>query len=453
MRIVIAGASEEGLHLAGLLSERRYDVVLIDRDPVALAKAEESLDVATLQGDATHRSVLAASQVGNARGFVALTDSDSDNMLSAALAKTLGVEVVVARVDAPAFYSSPGAVEAGVIGVDVVVCATWLATSSLVNLLLGVSVPYSRSFAFNAVRVALFEIAPGAPLDGKPLTAAEVGHDARAVAVVRDGFLRPPTYVARLDAGDRVLIAGRGLHVLDAWHRIMSLPASRRALIVGGGDVGAQLAATLGPRISRVEVIEKDAAQAEALAASVAGVAVLAGDARSAAFLQDQQIGAVEYLLAVTGDDEVNLLVSLLGLKLGVSNTFTLLHRPGYAELYAELGIAGSIGTYDLVARAISDAIAPHGLIRVEKLPGTGYLVVELRLPREIGASERPLTLKELPLPHDVLPLAAARGPLALALAPELSFRGGETLVLACPRGDEKELETLLTQFVRRRAR
>lgn len=452
MRIVIAGATEEGIHLAGSLSERKHEVVLIDRDRAALARAEEELDVMVLVGDPTHRSVLVEAMARDAHGFVALTNSDPENMLGAALARSLGARVAVARMDTPGFYQTTEAIETDVLGVDVTLCATRLATTGLVSLLMDAHSPYVRNFALDSVRVALLPI-EGSPYLDKPLDALPATGQGRIVAVVRDGFVRPPTYVARLDAVDQLLVAGPRSDVLDLWTKVHRQHSHQRAVVVGGGDVGMQLASALGPHLERVEIIEKDRHQAEQVAGTQPSARVVAGDARSAAFLQDQQIGSVEYLLAVTGDDEVNLLVSLLGRKMGAGHTFTLLHRPGYAELYAELGVEGTIGTYDLVTRTISDALVPRGRVRVELLPGTGFSVVEWRLsskPVKL-ADGQTVALGDLALPQGVMLLAVARGPRALAAAKGLELRGDENLVLACPTRQVQELEHALAKLEGRR--
>jgi trk system potassium uptake protein TrkA len=448
MRIVIAGATEEGIFLAKVLSEGSHEVVLIDRDPSALAKAEEQLDVMTLIGNPIHRSVLLAGQVAGARGFVALTGSDPVNMLSAGLAASLGAEVAVARVDSPEFYQTQAAIEAGVLGVEVVLCATRLAATRLISSLMDVHMPYVGTFAADSIRVALMRM-EGSPYLDKPFDSLPISGGVKAAAVIRDGFLRPTSYVARLEREDQVLIAGPCHEVLDVWLKVQRHHSRRRAMVVGAGDVGFQLASVLSTRLERVEVIEIDRARAETVAEADEKVTVLSGDARSTAFLLEQQIGSVEHLIVVTGDDEVNLLVSLLGHKLGVAHTFTLLHRPGYAELYAELGVEGTVGIYELITRATSETIVPHGLVRAVSLPETGYSIVEWRRARVplLAPDGSPITLKSLVLPQGVLLLAAAIGPTPLSTRKEVPLRGGETLILACPTHEVSKLQASMTRM------
>lgn len=449
MRVVVAGASEEGVHLAGLLSAQGHEVAIIDRDGSAIAAAEETLDVMTVVGDAVRRSVLETAGTAGCRGFVALTSSDSDNMLAAALARSLGARVAVARVDAPEFYVGDAAIESGLLGVDVTLCTTRLATSALVSLLMAATLPYVRSFASDSVRVALLSLR-GTPLAGKAAAAIDVGNGIRVAAVLRDGFLRRPVDLGALEAEDQLLVAGRTSGVLEMWSRLGGQGGRRRAVVIGGGDVGSQLASRLGRHLPRVEVVEKDRARAERIAAAYDRVTVLQGDARSAAFLRDQSVGDAGYLLAVTGDDEVNLLVSLLGHRLGAANTFTLLHRPGYAELYAELGVRGSIGTYDLVVDAALDAIAGRGLVRKDGLTGTGYAVVEWRMPPSLkGAAPR---LSELGLPDGAILLAVSRAGAIAGLAPTLALEGGDTLLVAAPVQGVGSLDRALGRFDRGRA-
>lgn len=444
MRIAIIGAGDVGVYLASRFSERGDDVVLIERDPSVLASAEETLDVMTLVGDATYRSVLSKAEVERASAVVAVTNSGPINMLAAALGKTLGARVAVARVDSPGFYVSPAGVESGILGVDYVLCATRLATTQILNLVLGERLPFVANFGSHRLRVALVPIDEHSTFLGRQPGGVRVGGLA-VPAVVRGGFLRRSAELSRLEAGDQLLVAAPADELLDAWRELLGREKPRRALIVGGGDTGAQLARALAGRIDRVELIEVDRLRAEELSTEIPDATVVVGDARNAALLQDLQISSVDHLVAVTRQDETNLMVSLLGKQLGVPHAYTLMHRPGYTDLFSRLGVGGSVGTYQMLYRSVVEAIVDSGRVRLQPLPGTSYSLIEWRLPKAAKGKKAWTQDLEGLLPQRALVLAATRGHDEILIGGAATeVQAGDTLVLVCPTREEKELAAAL---------
>ena len=434
MKIVIAGATAAGVELARILSIEGSEVVLIDPDGSVLQEAEEHLDVMTLVGDPTRRSVLAKAAVADAHGFVALSDRDNDNMLAAALAKSIGAKVTVAQVDAPDFYVGSGAHELGLLGVDHVLCATRLATIKLIDEIMSTHLPFLGTFANASIRVALVSVGEHSEYIG--MKASEITFDKKVhtVAVVSDGYLRTADRVSSVEVGDRLLVVGAAGNMLYIWRSSLPKHTRDRALVIGGGDVGLSLARVLGMHIPRVEVVEKDAARATRIASESERATVFVGDARSATFLQDQQIDTVNYLLAATGDDEVNLLVSLLGRKLGVAHPIVLLHRPGYAELYTELGIRGTVGLYNIIVNNARYAIAPFGLVRHQAVADTGFVISEWRFPRHpVPFGSDGFRVADIPNPDDVHHSGDSSGVEAVHHSGATVLMGGETILLLGP--------------------
>jgi len=455
MRVAIAGAGEVGRHLAGLLSGRGADVVLIDSDPAALAAAEGELDAMTLLGDVTHRRVLQRAEVGRADAFIAVSGSDTANLLSAALARNLGARVAVARADDPEFYTSRAAVEQGLLGVDHVLCATRLAAAELLCHLDRVEDPLAEGFADQRVRVALWEVDEDAAAAGRPGADLALPDGAGLGAVVRDGFLRRPEEIVRLEPGDRVLVAGNPVALARGRSRVARSPRSTRILVAGGGQVGTQVARGLTGRGLRVELVEAERDRCEQLAAELDGVRVLAGDASHAAFLSDLQVETVDAVVACTGFDEVNLVTTLLVRQLSArlatsAHTFLVAHRPGYAELCRNLGIEGVVSTFEVLARAVVEATTPPGrLLGQRPIPGSSFAVAELRLGEAATPSGRGLTVADLPLPTDAHLLALARGDEALVPRPGTRLEAGDALVVACPARDSSRLERQLRSVAR----
>ena len=452
MRVVIAGAGESGRFLAALLSEAGTDVVLLDRSAAALAAAEERLDVMCLQGDATHRAVLRRAEVGRAHGFFAFTESGPANLVAAALARAVGTRVTGARVDDPAFYESEAGVERDVLGTDYVLCATRLAAAELSRQLASLDVPFVEDFATGAVRVALLPVVERSPSAGARPSDLDAGDDAHIAAVLRDGDLRPPQEVPTLEPDDALLIACSADRLFPVRARLTAQTAGGRVVLVGAGDTGAQLARRLAARGVRVDLVDADAAVCERVAAELPECTVLCGDGRSVGFLSDLQADSARALVACTGEDEVNLMVSLLARQIGVAHAFIEVHRPGYADLYEQLGVTGTAGTYEVLARAGAEALAARRLVRSTSVPGSTHLLVEVRLPGTWEPDQgSPARLADLPLPTECLTVGVARGSSFLRPEPSLRLERADRVVVAQPRRRLSRLDAALGRLSRGR--
>lgn len=440
MRVVILGAGEVGRHLARALSTDA-DVIVVDDDPDALAVAEEELDVMTLRGDVTHRHVLVEAEVDRADLSVSVTGHDAVNVSAAVLVKAVGGSRVVARVDDPEFYRSQEGLEKHVAGIDACVCASRLIGRELLRLVTSIDSQFSTSLVGGAVHAAVVEVDAESPIKGRSPADIRFRSSAFVRAVIRGTTVRAASEVSALDEGDRIIFIGSPVAVAEVTHEVRH-HQSGRAVLMGGGDVGFQLARTLRVLTRDVRVIESDRKRAEELAESLPDVTVLHGDSTNLAFLQDERIGLAELVLAVTGSDEVNLMSSLLSRELGARHTFALAHRPGYAAVYDHLGIDGTTSAHEVLARTLQWLLPRRRIASQAALPGLDWELLELRVPAKL---RRTLSVRDLSLGAATVPMGilSATSP---TLRPDIAghLEGGEHLIVAAPRGSTSEIERAL---------
>ncbi len=437
MRVMILGAGEVGRHLARSLSNEA-NVVLLDANAQALAIAEEELDVLVMEGNATHRDALEAAEVKRADLVISVTGEDAVNVAASVLAKHLGARRAVARVDDPGFYRGPLGVERGVAGIDACVCASRLVGVDLLRLVNRVEVGWTSTFVGGAVHVGVVEIGEDSPVASGPL--GRLGTEAASItrAVLRGDSVRLPSEVSSLEVGDRVVLGGPPVGVA-AVARSMRGRGSNRVVIVGGGDVGLQLARALSALTREVSIVEGSRERCEALASELVKTTILHGNGTNLAFLREEQVGLAETALAVTGSDEVNLMSSLLSSELGADHTFALVHRPGYASVYAHLGIDGTTSAHEVLSSTLQWLLPGRTVVSSATLPDSDWSILELRvppnLPRQLrardlslGASSRILGV----LPSDDPHISSEANPL---------LRGREHLLVACPIRDRRTAE------------
>ncbi len=429
MKVVIVGAGDVGTYLARALSARGAEVVVVDRRQDALNHVEEQADVLTLLGDATHWAILREARVDQADITLVMTSSDDANVVAAALANHEGAKRTVARVDDPNFYRTAAGVEAGILGIHAVLCASRLVSQELLRMVYAVDAEFIGFFAGNAAQVALVRVGDGSPLRGGKATGVALPHGAHVAGVVRDLVLRPCEEIGQLEADDLVLLGG-GRSLDPAIRAVSGARQHRRTVIIGGGDVGFQLARGLVDSGRRVQVIEVDLERCQFLARELPEVTVIHGDGTNIHCLRDEAVDRADFVMAVTRSDEVNLMASLLAADLGVPWTYALVHRPGYTEVYSHLGIHGTAGPHEQIWRVVQWMLPATGALTREALPGCTHELFEFQLPGTITAA---LTLGDLVLPAEAVVVSIVRGNEVLAPRSSLHLEAFDHIVVGAP--------------------
>lgn len=441
MRVLILGAGDVGRHLARSLS-RDANVVLLDRDPHALSIAEDELDVLVLHGDATHRHALEQAEVSRADLVISVAGTDAVNVAAGVLAKNLGARRVVARVDDPGFYRGNLGVEREVAGIDACVCSSRLVGVDLLRLVNQVEVGWTYTFVGGAVHVGVVEVNETSPLVGETLGRVGGESSRYARAVLRGSSIRMPQELSSVEVGDRVVLAGPPVEVARVARKIRGRDRDR-VVIIGGGAVGLQLGRALSTLSRELSIVELSRDRCEELARELPGATILHGDGTNLAFLREERIGSAETSLAVTGSDEVNLMASLLGGELGTEYTFALVHRPGYASVYAHLGISGTASDHEVLASTLQWLLPGRTVVRAASVPESDWEILELRVPHRLGRS---LRVRDLALGATVrmLGVLPADDPtIATETNPVLA--GGEHLLVAAPANERRGVERRLS--------
>ena len=430
MRVVIIGAGDVGTYLARALSHDGGEVIVVDRDTEALQRVEEHADVLTLFGDATYWSTLQSADVSKADITLALTGSDDANVVTAALAASLGAPRTVARVDDPSFYRTRGGVEADVLGISAVLCASRLVSMELLRQVRRVDADYVGHFAGDTLQVAMVRIGEGSPALGQQMGALKLPDGAWVGGVVRDLVLRRTEDVLHLELDDHLLVAGVPAAVGEAIKWVNGMKLSRRVVIVGGGDVGLQVARTLSETESRVQVIELDLERCQFLSERLPKVNIIHGDGTNISLLRDEQIETADFMHSVTRADEVNLMASLMAADLGVGWTFSLVHRPWYTDVYSHLGIFGTAGSHEQILRMVKWLMPSTGPLSYDELPQCTHALYEHQVRVGAGGATR---MADLALPPDAVPVAVVRGLRCLPPRASLSLEPWDHVIIAAP--------------------
>jgi len=337
MNIVILGAGQVGTSVAESLVTEANEITVIDTDVARLARLQDRLDLRTVVGNAALPSSLERAGMADADMLIAVTQSDQTNLCACRTAATLyRTPTKIARLRSPDYTRYPQLLEAKNFAVDFSICPEQIVTDHIVQLLAFPEALQVLEFADGLVSLVAVRAIPGGPLVGHPV--ADLRRhipdvDARIAAIYRRDQAIIPDGETLIEAGDEVffLAATRDIRQVLSELRRRDRP-TRRILIAGGGNIGERLAEATQERY-QVKLVEADEVRARTLGATLKHTLVLMGEGADENLLAAESIEDMDCFLALTNDDENNILSALLAKGMGARRVLALINRRAYVDL------------------------------------------------------------------------------------------------------------------------
>jgi trk system potassium uptake protein TrkA len=373
MKIVILGAGQVGGSVAESLVSEQNDITVVDLEPQRLRTLQERLDLRTVVGSGSHPSVLSEAGIEDADLLVAVTQSDETNLVACRIAaRVFNVPRRIARVRATDYLADERILGEDGFDVDLSICPEQVLTDYIVKLVEFPEALQVLDFAGGRVSLVAVRAFAGGPLVGHPLKDLRrhiPDIDTRIVAIFRGDRSIVPDGETVIEAGDEVFCLAAAEHIREVLRELrrMDRPV-RRVMIAGGGNIGLRLAHALEDRYS-VRVIEHNKRRCEVLAARLGDALVLNGDTTDEELLENENIAEMDLFVAVTNDDENNIMSSLLAKRMGAKRVVALINRRSYVDLLQS-------GQIDI---AISPAQATIGTLLAHVRRGDCAVVHALR--------------------------------------------------------------------------
>jgi len=337
LKIVILGAGQVGSSVAESLVSEANDITLVDIDVARLRNVQDHLDVRTVVGSAAHPSVLAESGIEDCDMVIAVTQSDETNLVACKLAQQLfNVPTRIVRLRATDYLSNEKVLGPDGFDVDLAICPEQVLTDYIVKLIEFPEALQVLEFASGKVSLVAVRAFQGGPLVGHPLKDLKKhipSVDARIAAIFRGDTPVPPDGDTLVQAGDEVFCLAATKDIRRVMHELrrMDKPVSR-VMIAGGGNIGLRLARALEREYS-VKVIEYDKRRCEVLSTRLDRALVLQGDVTDETLLEAENVSDMDLFVAVTNDDENNIMSCLLAKRMGARRVVSLINRRSYVDL------------------------------------------------------------------------------------------------------------------------
>jgi trk system potassium uptake protein TrkA len=374
MKVIVLGAGQVGGTVAESLVSEQNDITVVDTDPARLRALQDRLDLRTVTGSAAHPSVLTEAGIDDADLLIAVTQSDETNLVACKLAaRMFNVPRRIARIRATDLLDDPKVLGPDGFDVDLSICPEQVLTDYIVKLVEFPEALQVLDFAGGRVSLVAVRAYQGGPMVGRPVKEIR-GHipniDTRIVAIFRrDGAVLPDGDTV-IEDGDEVfcLAAADDIRQVMKELRRMDQPV-RRVMIAGGGNIGMRLARALEGGYS-VRVLEHNKRRCEGLAAKLNRTLVLNGDATDEELLEQENIRDMDLFVAVTNDDENNIMSCLLAKRLGARRVVALINRRSYVDLLQagqiDIAISPAQATIGKLLAHVrrGDVVAVHSLRR-----------------------------------------------------------------------------------------
>ncbi len=414
MKIILLGAGQVGTSVAENLVSEANDITIVDTDPALLQALRDRLDLRTVCGNGASPKVLRDAGAEDADLLIAVTQSDQTNLCACRIARTLfNLPTRIARLRSSDFVDFPELLDVDNFAVDFSICPEQIVTDYIRRLIEFPESLQVLDFANGVLSLIAVRAYEGGPLVGHPIKALRYhmpNVEVRIAAIYRQGEPITPKGDTFIHPGDEVFCLAASVHIRQVMRELARLDRPiRRIMIAGGGNIGLRLARSI-ERDYQVKVLETNKPRAEFIANELSRTLVLSGDATDENLLENENIDEMDMFVALTNDEEDNIMSASLAKQMGARRTLALINRKSYVDLVQggpiDIAISPaqtSIGSLlahvrrgDVVAvhslrRGAAEAleIIAHGDQKNSKVAGRA--IQDIRLPRgaTIGAIVR----------------------------------------------------------------
>tara|TARA_B100000700_G_scaffold330519_1_gene457190 strand:+ start:333 stop:1706 length:1374 start_codon:yes stop_codon:yes gene_type:complete len=451
MNIIICGAGRVGFAIAKILSEQDHSITVIDQSSEDIQKINDSLDVKGIVGKATLPTVLEKANTSEADMIIAVTRNDEINMLICQIAYSIfKVPKTISRIRSqdyldPKFtklYNKEN------LPIDVIISPELEIAKSIQRKLESPGALDNFPFADNKIRLLEILIDKNCPIANiklNELTKKFPKLNANILGVVRDQkfiFLKKNDVMKFNDHAYVVINSSQTTETLNAFGHNEKI--SNKILIIGGGNIGFNLAKNIEKTFedTRLKIIEKNKERAEFLANELSNTIIINGNGLDEDILSEVNLEDVETVIALTNDDEDNLMVSVLVEKFSANKrTMALTNKPNYSLLQSSLNIDDLIDPRMTTVSSILKHIHKGTIENAYSILNGDYEVIEAEIIETSDLINK--ELKNSNLPDEIRIGAVLRNNEVIIPRSNFIFKKKDSLILIAKKDQLPIVESM----------
>ncbi|MCS7083287.1 MAG: Trk system potassium transporter TrkA [Bacteroidetes bacterium] len=433
MKIVVLGAGAVGFDIARMLSIEGHEVTVLDKNEAALSRLRDQLDVLALQGNATSARDLKEAGVHQADILIAVTSIDEVNIVACMLGWKLGARARIARVRNDELTRPGALIHPQDLGIDRVIHPEESAAQEIGLLLQRAAATDVLNLADGQMQLVGIRLDAQCPVLNIPLRELANQHTEllfRIVAIVRGQRTIIPGGGDILRRNDQIFVVAP-TEQMPAIIRLLGKEnvRIRTIMILGGGSVALKTAEWLVQKGGyTIKLIEPDRDRAVELAAELPDVLVIHGDGTDIDLLVSEGIADVDAFLAVSPDEENNLVTCLMAKHLGVPKTVALVSKPNYVPLSQTIGLDAAVNEKIAAANEVLRYVRGAHVLSVTTIPGLAAEILELEVsPR---SRLRGRLLRDVSFPRGSIIGGLQRARSAVVATGQTRLEAGDRLIV-----------------------
>jgi trk system potassium uptake protein TrkA len=445
MRVIIVGAGEVGYQIARFLTTEGVDVVVIDKDREKLKRISEDLDVGVIEGEGGDPSALKEADAEKADILLAVTNSDETNMIACLLGKAMfKIPRKIARIRNPDYFFNKNLLSRENLDIEPAINPELEVAKAIVRLL---EIPFAtdvEDFEEGLVKVIGLKINDDSPLIGKHLKdlREKVIRNFVVGIIERDDKVIIPTGKETIKDGDIIYLPLRKTDIPDIAKALqVSTKPSKKIMIAGGGRIGYYIASMMEGKAD-IKVVEKNPERCKFLSRSLGRSLILQGDCADQNLLVEENIENMDVFVAVTNNEELNIMASLLARKLGCKKSIVTVNRTDYIPLAHSLGLQAVLSPRLITASSILRYVRRGDILSLTAVAEDKAEIIESRVGNTSALKER--LLREIRLPAHTLIGMIIRDDAMIIPSGSDTIRQGDKLIIFTLRESIKEIEKLL---------
>lgn len=394
MNVLILGAGEIGFQLAKRLSQEKHNITIIDIDHQNVVRAQEQLDAFVVEGHAASIKTLKEANIEKADILAAMTNVDEVNLYACRIAKKLEVPTTIARVRNPEFTEEKYLLSKEELGVDLIIHPEKETAEAIVRLIRRSSATDVIEFAEGKIQLLGIRMERDSPVLRIPLKelSLKIGNpNVRVVAINRKERTIIPD-------GDDVLVPGDQIFVIsdpDFVEEYLEFIGKKNTrieniMVLGGGQIGQFIAKMLSKEIN-IKIIESNAEKSQEIADILPHSLIIHGDGTDVDLLAAEGITDMDTFIAVTGDDENNIIATLVARHLKVPRTIALVNKVEYLPITPTIGMDAVVSKQVLTVNAVLRFIRYQKVASIATLPGVDAEIIEYVAEEGSKITKKPL--------------------------------------------------------------
>ncbi len=433
MKIIIVGAGRVGSHLGKILANENHDVTIIEPDDNARRRAMEMLDVMVIDGNGASPKVLMQAGISDCDMLIAVSAIDEINILACMIAARVGVPKKIARLRNAEFSDPNSLLTKQDLGIDFIIHPEVETARELVLLIRRSSATDVVEFADGKVQLVGIRIDKTAPIVNKTLQQIDKENPDvlfRVVAIFRGNRTIVPTGDCIVNKGDQLFFITK----TELVQNILQLAGKseekmEKLMILGGGKVGRLVATELEKdKALNVKLIESSKEKTMKIANQLRRTLIIVGDGTDLDLLATEGIMDMDGYIAVTSDEETNIISSLMAKHLGVRRSLTLVNRSDYLPVMSSIGLDAAVDQQMITANTILRFIRRGNIVSYATLRGIEAEVLEVEVGEKAKIAN--MLLKKVKFPANAIIGLVTRNDKVFVPTGETNITPGDKLIV-----------------------